>query len=75
MSVRVDDYSTETGLRVRLTCPTGALQLPADMWHEFLDRCKAGEFDGLAQEPKIPYLHWREGEKLPIPGGGTMGEG
>lgn len=73
--IRVDDYSTETGLRVRLTCATGALQIPADLFHEFVARCKAGEFDGLAKEAKIPFVHWPEGAKLPIVGGGTVGEG
>lgn len=73
--VRVDDYSTETGLRVRITYDTGALQLPADVFHDFVARCKAGEFDGLAEAPKIPYVHWPEGAKLPIVGGGIVGEG
>lgn len=63
--VRVDDYSTETGLRVRLTCDTGALQLPADVFLDFVARCKAGEFDGLAAEPKIPFVHWKDGQKFP----------
>lgn len=65
MEVRVDDYSTETGLRVRLTCETGALQLPADVFHDFVARCKAGEFDKLATEPKIPFVHWKDGDKYP----------
>ena len=59
MTVRVDDYSTETGLRVRVTCDTTgtAVQIPADEWRELLADAKAGAFDDLAHEPKKPFIY------------------
>lgn len=59
MSVRVDDYSTETGLRVRIASDaTGTtIHIPADEWQEFLADAKAGAFDDLAHEPKKPFIY------------------
>lgn len=59
MSVRVNDYSTETGLRVRITSgATGTtIHIPADEWQEFLADAKAGAFDRLAHEPIIPFIY------------------
>lgn len=72
MTVRVDDYSTETGLRVRISCDTTgtAVQMPADEFHKFLMQCTTGVFDAVATKPHIPFVHWREGDPLPMPGGG-----
>lgn len=55
----VSDYSTETGLRVRITCDTTdtTIQIPGDEWHLFLQQAKAGDFDGMAHEPKIPFIY------------------
>jgi len=58
--ILVSDYSTETGLRVRVTCDTTGttIQMPADEFHEeFVADAKAGKFDGLAREPKIPFIY------------------
>ena len=59
MTVRVDDYSTETGLRVRITCDTTGttVQIPAEEWREFLADAKANAFDALAHEPKKPFIY------------------
>lgn len=59
MTVRVSDYSTETGLRVRIDCDdTGTcVQMPADQFHQLVADAKAGKFDGLAKEPKIPFIY------------------
>jgi len=63
----VSDYSTETGLRVRIDCDTTGttIQMSADEWEQFLDDAQTGKFNGLAKEPKIPFVHWPEGRKLP----------
>jgi len=55
----VSDYSTETGLRVRVTCDTTdtTIQIPADEWEQFLDDARTGKFNGLAKEPKIPFIY------------------
>jgi hypothetical protein len=60
--ITVDDYSTETGLRVRMACDTTgtAIQIPADEWPSFLEEVKAGRYDELGQKPNIPFIHWPE---------------
>lgn len=67
MSVTVTDYSTETGLRVRVECDTTGttVNIPADEWHEFLADAKRGAFDDMAQQPRVPYVHWKDGHKYP----------
>ena len=59
MSVRVDDYSTETGNRVRISCDTTGttVQIPVDDWRTFLFDAKRGAFDDLAHEPKKPFIY------------------
>lgn len=59
MSVRVDDYSTDTGLRVRISCDTTGttIQIPADEWRKFLIDVKEGQFEGLALKPKKPFIY------------------
>lgn len=59
MTVRVDDYSTDTGLRVRITCDTTGttVQMPAEQWHQFRADVKLGQFDDLALEPRIPFKY------------------
>ena len=59
MSVRVDDYSTETGLRVRMTCDTTstAIQIPADEWWPLVADIKAGVHDEVAKEPNTPFIY------------------
>lgn len=59
MSIYVDDYSTETGLRVRISSGvTGTtIHIPADEWQEFLANAKAGAFDNLAHEPNVPFIY------------------
>jgi len=57
--IQVDDYSTETGLRVRLyseACGI-AFQMTAEEWHDLVARIKAGDLDGLALEPKRPFIY------------------
>lgn len=60
--IQVDDYSTPTGLRVRMYSEaTGiAIQMPADEFHDLIARAKAGDFDGLGVEPHEPFIHWPE---------------
>jgi hypothetical protein len=67
MAVHVDDYSTEMGLRVRITCDTTGtcVQMPAEEFHQFLMQCRTGAFDDLALEPEIPFVHWKAGDKYP----------
>jgi hypothetical protein len=57
--IRVSDYSTETGLRVRLECDSTStvMQAPADDWHELVRDIKAGRYDGIATQPNIPFKH------------------
>jgi hypothetical protein len=57
--IHVSDYSTETGLRVRITCDTTGttIQIPADEWEQFLDDARMGKFNGLAKEPIIPFIY------------------
>ena len=57
--ILVSDYSTETGLRVRITCDTTGttIQIPADEWKQLLIEIKAGRYDGLAEEPIIPFKY------------------
>lgn len=57
--VRVSDYSTETGLRVRIECDTTGttIQIPADEWKQFLLLVKNGSYDRLADEPIIPFKY------------------
>lgn len=70
MTVRVDDYSTETGLRVRISCDTTgtAVQMPADEFHKFLMQCTTGVFDAIATEPHEAFVHWKDGDKYPSGG-------
>lgn len=55
----VSDYSTETGLRVRISCDTTdtTIQIPADQWQQFLQQVKAGDFDNIAKQPRIPFIY------------------
>lgn len=57
--IRVEDYSTDTGLRVRISCDTTGtvVQMPADVWHQFVADVKLGQFDDLALEPRIPFKY------------------
>jgi hypothetical protein len=57
--IRVSDYSTETGLRVRITCDTTdtTIQMPADEWEQLATEIKAGVHNGIAKEPKIPFIY------------------
>lgn len=57
--MRVDDYSTETGLRVRIaSTSTGTVvQLTADEWQQLMEEIKAGEHDELALQPRVPFLY------------------
>ena len=59
MTVRVDNYSTETGLRVRITCDTTGttIQMPADEWKLFEAQVKAGAYNDVAKEPNIPFIY------------------
>lgn len=54
----VDDYSTETGLRVRISSTTTGttVQLTVDEWHQLVKEIKAGEYDELAMQPRVPFL-------------------
>lgn len=65
--INIDDYSTETGLRVRISsAATGTtVQLTGDEWNQLVSDIKAGNHDGLAAEPKVPYVFWPEGKKAP----------
>jgi hypothetical protein len=57
--ILVSDYSTETGLRVRITCDTTAttIPMPAEEWELFAAQVKAGAYAGSAKEPKIPFIY------------------
>lgn len=59
MTVSVSDYSTETGLRVRMTCDTTntTIQIPADEWKRLIQEIKDGKHDGLAEKPNIPFIY------------------
>lgn len=59
MTVIVSDYSTETGLRVRITCDTTdtTIQIPAAEWEKWVEQIKAGVFDGIAKVPKVPFIY------------------
>jgi hypothetical protein len=65
--ITVSDYSTEQGLRVRITCDTTGttIQIPADEWEQFLDDAQTGKFNGLAKQPKVPFTAWPEGKNVP----------
>lgn len=73
MGIRVDDYSTETGLRVRVaSTDTGtAVQLTTEEWRELVAGMSNGLYLEFAQEPKVPFTHWPEGQQIPPPGGGN----
>jgi hypothetical protein len=55
----VSDYSTETGLRVRIACDDTdtTIHMPADQFHKLVADAKAGKFDELAKEPRIPFIY------------------
>lgn len=57
--MRVDDYSTETGLRVRISSTsTGTtVQLTAEEWQQLMEEIKAGEHDELALQPRVPFMY------------------
>lgn len=57
--MRVDDYSTETGLRVRISSTsTGTtVQLTAEEWQQLMKEIKAGEHDELALQPRVPFIY------------------
>ena len=60
--IEVSDYSTETGVRVRVHCTTTGttIQIPADEWERFLDDAQTGKFNDLAKKPKVAFVHWPE---------------
>ena len=62
MPLTIDDYSTETGLRVRITSHTTGttVQLPVEEWEQLVVDIKAGRYDDIANTPKIPFVHWPE---------------
>lgn len=64
----LSDYSTQTGLRVRITsAATGTtVQLTGEEWDLLVEQVKAGNLDGLAEEPKIPFVFWPEGKEIPV---------
>lgn len=65
----IDDYSTETGLRVRISSTTtgSVVHLVEDEWLRLKAHIEAGDCDHLAKEPKVPFVHWPEGAKTPTP--------
>lgn len=57
--VEVMDYSTETGLRVRVFVPSSGLtiQMTGEEWHQLTARIKSGELDEVATKPNIPFIY------------------
>lgn len=58
-SIVVEDYSTETGLRVRITSPaTGTtVQLTGDEWDQLVEGIKADRYVEFAKEPRVPFVY------------------
>ena len=57
--IGADDYSTETGLRVRLSSDvTGTtMQATAAEWELFVEQVKAGRYDNIAKKPNVPFIY------------------
>jgi hypothetical protein len=58
-TVRVDDYSTMTGLRVRIGSEaTGTkVQLTGEEWESLVAKIKEGVFDDMAKRPWEPFIY------------------
>lgn len=72
MGVIVDDYSTETGRRVRVSSTdTGTTaHLTGSEWDQLVAGMSSGLYLQYATEPKVPFAYWPEGNEVPL-----MGEG
>lgn len=57
--IEVMDYSTATGLRVRIFAPSSGLtiQMSGEEWHELTARVKSGELDEVATKPHEPFIY------------------
>jgi hypothetical protein len=59
ITIRVDDYSTNTGLRVRISSETTGTtgQFTGEEWEALVAKIKSGDLDGIAKEPWEPFIY------------------